>query len=130
MWVRSKVRGREVAVFSLEDARVRFKFTPVFLGDLSPHVRNPSHPLLDSEFHVTDSGFRIPDSRYWIPVFLSGTWIPDPLVSGISDFLSCIPDSKAQDSGFHSKFFQDFEFHKQKFRGLRNPDSLTLGDLS
>ena len=45
-----------------------------------------------------------PDSRYWIPVFfISGTWIPDSL--------SCIPDSKAQNSCFH----------KQKFSGFRNP---------
>ena len=56
-----------------------------------------------------DSWPWILDSRYWIPVFQS--WIPD--------FLSCIPDSKVQ----------DFWFHKQKFPGLRNPDSLTRAYL-
>ena len=39
-----------------------------------------------------------------------GFWIP--IISGIPDSLSCVPDSKAQDSGFH----------KQKFLGFRNPD--------
>ena len=34
--------------------------------------------------------------------------------NGILDSLSCIPDSKAQ----------DFGFHKQTFRGFRNPDCL------
>ena len=56
-----------------------------------------------------DSWPWILDSRYWIPVFQS--WIPD--------FLSCIPDSKVQ----------DFWFYKQKFPGLRNPDSLTRAYL-
>ena len=34
----------------------------------------------------------------------------------------------AKDSGFHNKFFQDSGFHKPKFPGFRNPNSLTLGD--
>ena len=37
------------------------------------------------------------------------------VASGIPDSLSCIPDSRAQDSGFH----------KQNFLGFRNPDFLT-----
>ena len=41
-----------------------------------------------------------------------------PIVSGIPDSLSCIPDSKAQDSGFH----------KPRFPGIRNQDSITWGD--
>ena len=81
------------------------------------HVRE-SKTFLDSGFHVTDSGFEAFDSG----LFFSGTWIPDSL--------SSIPDSKTQDSGFHGQFFPDSEFHKPKFRGLRNPDSLTLGDVS
>ena len=51
---------------------------------------------------------------FWIPVNLS-VWIL--IVSGIPDSLSCIPDFKDQDS----------EFHKQKFRRFRNPDSLIWG---
>ena len=42
-----------------------------------------------------------------------GFWIL--IVSGIPDCLSCIPYSKTQDSGFH----------KKKFPGFRNLDSLT-----
>ena len=34
-----------------------------------------------------------------------GFWIP--IVSGIPDFLSCIPDSKTQDSAFHEQKFRD-----------------------
>ena len=46
-----------------------------------------------------------------------GFWIP--IVSGIPDSLSCIPDSKAQ----------DFGFHKQNFYGFRNPYSIKWGEL-
>ena len=42
-----------------------------------------------------------------------------PIVcSGIPDSLRCIPDSKANDSGFR----------KQNFPGFRNPDALTWGE--
>ena len=48
---------------------------------------------------------------FWIQVPYSGLcqWIS--IVSGIPDSLSCIPDSKAQDSGLH----------KQNFLGFRIP---------
>ena len=45
-----------------------------------------------------------------------GFWIP--FLSGISEYLSSILDSKALHSGFY----------KQKFSRLRNPDSLTWGE--
>ena len=45
-------------------------------------------------FWIPRRGFR--NFRYWIPVFVSGTWIPD---------------SKAQDFGFHK---QKFPFHEAK----------------
>ena len=35
--------------------------------------------------------------------------------------MSCIPDSKAQDSGFHEMNFPDSGLHEQNFSGLRNP---------
>ena len=57
----------------------------------SPHVRE-SKKVLDSGFYAVDSGFQT------LSVEL-GFWIPN--VSGIPDSLSCIPDPKAQDSGFH-----------------------------
>ena len=67
--------------------------------------------------------------RYWILVFVSGTWILNPIVSGIPNFLNCNPDSKAQDFGFHKQiFFADSGFHKQKFPGFQNPAPLTWGD--
>ena len=55
-------------------------------------------------------------------------WIPDslsvepgfrmPIVNGISDSLTCIPDSKAKDLEFTSKNFPDSGFHEQKFPGF------------
>ena len=65
----------------------RFTFLVIF----SPDVRE-SKTVLDSGFHTVDSGFQ------YLSLEL-GFWIP--VVSGILDSLSCIPDSKDQDSGFH-----------------------------
>ena len=80
----------------------------------SPHVRDPR------QSSILYAMPWIPDPRYWIPVFLVklGFWIP--IISRIPDSLSCIPDSKAQDSGFH----------KQNFYGFRDPDSLTWGETT
>ena len=87
---------------------------------LSPHVRE-SKTSWDSGFQVLDSslgqwnldsgfqslvGFRIPWAVFRIPKHR------------IRDSFSCIPDSKAQKSGFH----------RQKFRTFRNPDSLIWGE--
>ena len=60
---------------------------------------------LDYGFHAVESrntGFRI-----FLSVVL-GFWIP--VVTEIPDSFSCIPDSKAKDSGFH----------KHNFPGIRN----------
>ena len=64
-------------------------------------------------FWIPRRGFRISGigSHYFSVQF--GFWIP--IVSGIPDSLSCIPDSKAQDS----------EFRKQKI--FRIPESLKWG---
>ena len=35
-----------------------------------------------------------------------GFWIP--IASGVADSLSCIPDAKARDSGFHMQIFSGF----------------------
>ena len=51
-------------------------------------VGGVKHSLKQKLFDIKLSGF------WWI-----GTWIP--IISGIPDSLSCIPDSKAHDSGFH-----------------------------
>ena len=66
------------------------------------------------------------DSRYWIRVLYQWNLVLRiPIVRGIPDSLSCIPDSKAQDSGFHSKTSLDSESHQGKSYGFRNLDSLT-----
>ena len=59
-----------------------------------------SRTVLDSTVLIQDSCFS---------VFARVTWIPDSL--------SCIPDCKAQDSGFHLNILLDL--------GFQNPDSLT-----
>ena len=61
-----------------------------------------------------DSGFQLLDSKS----FSEELGFRIPIVSGIPDSYSCIPDSKAKDS----------EFYMQKFPGSRNPDSLTWGE--
>ena len=64
------------------------------------------------------------DSTPWIPDSLSvdlGSWIPNSM--------SCIPNSKAQDSSNSpSKTFPGFGFHKQSFSRFRNPDSFAWGE--
>ena len=56
------------------------------------------------QYWFPDFTRRIQDSRYWTPDFVNRT----PIVSGIPDSLSCIPDSKAKDSSYG---------HKQKSPG-------------
>ena len=63
-----------------------------------PHVTE-SKTILDSGFHAVDSGFRIPGTELWI-LCLVELGFRIQIVSGIPDSLSCIPDSKAQDSRF------------------------------
>ena len=67
---------------------------------------------------ILDSMPWIPDSRYWIAVPVP---VQDPdslsvelgllnlIVSGIP---SCIPDSKAKDSGFHEQNFLGFRIQR------------------
>ena len=66
-----------------------------------------SKTVLDSAFHAVK--FRIP-----------GTGSQSLSVElGLRIAIVCgVPDSKAQDFGFHKQFFffKDFGFHKQKFR--------------
>ena len=67
----------------------------------------------------------IPDSSYWITIFVRRTWILDSTLREIPDPLRSIPDSQAQDSGFNE---QNFGFHKQTFSRFSNKDSLALGE--
>ena len=66
-----------------------------------PLIESPR--VSDSRLHAVDSA----DSRYWIPVFVSGFfWIL--ISSGIVDTLSCIQESTSQDSGLDNKIFPGF----------------------
>ena len=78
-------------------------------------------PMEGNQRHswIVDSTPSITDPRYWIPAFVSGSWILIPIVSRIPDSLGCIPDSKALDS----------RIYEQKLSGFRNPDSLTGSDI-
>ena len=68
--------------------------------------RNPSQSW------ILDSMPWIPDSSYWIPIL-------SRILSRIPDSLSCILDSKAQDTGFHSKNCTDSGI-RIPLHGLRN----------
>ena len=50
--------------------------------------------MLVREFWISGTGFQsfLVEHGFWIPI-----------LSGIPDSLSCIPDSKTQDSGFHKE---------------------------
>ena len=98
----------------MESARDYLFRISVCPGNFSPHVRE-SKTLLDSGFHVVDSGFHLLDSRS----FSVELGFRIRIVSGIPDSYTCIPDSKAQDSGFQM----------QKFPGFWNPDSFTWGEI-
>ena len=95
---------------------------PLSLGFWTPR-RRFRIPGIGFQSLSVELGFWTPRHRFRIPGIgfesLSvelAFWIP--IASGIPDSLSCIPDSKAQDS----------EFHKQKI--LRILDSLTRVDFS
>ena len=73
-------------------------------------VANTLHLFTSCEGIQDRLGFWIPRCGFQIPgtVFQSlsvelGFWIS--LVSGIPDSMSCIPDSKTRDSGFHKQIF-------------------------
>ena len=63
-----------------------------------------SKRALDSGFYALDSGFQALDSDLFLVEL--GFWIP--ILSRIPDSLSCIPESRVQDSGFHKQNFPGF----------------------
>ena len=101
-------------------------------------------------FWISRCKFQIPGN--WIPVFVKRTWILDSSRLWDSGFHTVnfgfqVLDSricqKNSDSGFQSLVgfripwavfwipkTQDSGFQKQTFPRFRNPDSLTLGDMS
>ena len=58
-------------------------------------------------FWIPHCGFRIPGTGFWYLSVELGFWIP--IVSGIPDSLSCIPDSKTWDSRFHEQNIPGFQ---------------------
>ena len=72
---------------------------------VSPHVRE-SKTVLDSGFHAVDSGFQLLGSRSYTVEL--GFQIP--IVSGIPDSHSCIPDPRPRILDSTSKNFQDSGF--------------------
>ena len=60
---------------------------------------------------ILDSSTRIPELRFLIPI-----------VSGILDSLSCIPDSKTRDSGFQKHNFPGFRILQAKISRI-NPET-------
>ena len=73
------------------------------------HVRK-SKTVLDFGFYAMDSGFQVLDS-----ILFSVTLIMDSIIGGIPDSLSCIPDSKAQDSGLNNQNFHRFRDSISKY---------------
>ena len=70
-----------------------------------------SKRVLDSGFYALDSGFQALDSDLFLVEL--GFWIP--ILSRIPDSLSCIPESKVQDSGFHKQNFPGFWIPKESY---------------
>ena len=109
---------RKLACFVPEKKITRINLLCLPFAKFLPHVRHvrESKTGLDSGFHTVDSRSQVLDS---LSVEL-GFGIP--IVSGSSDSLSCISDSKAKGSGFF----------KQKFLGigLRIPQAKIFPDSS
>ena len=65
-------------------------------------------------------GFRIPGAGFQYLSLELGFWIP--IVSEIPDSLSCIPNSKVQDSGFHEQNLFGFLFQQRgDFETIADP---------
>ena len=95
--------------------------------DLPPVLDNPRQSI---RFWIPYCGFLVL-GLYWILYPLSvELGFSIPIISRIPNFLSCIPDSKAQGSGFHKKSFSGFQIPQEKvfFTALQKPDYLTWGN--
>ena len=88
-----KVQPRSTSFLS------HFKTLSIGLAQGRPMLGDPTHPWILDSTH----GFRIPGTGFQSLTVELGLWIS--IINGIPDFLSCIPNSKAQDSGFHKHIF-------------------------
>ena len=89
-------------------------------------IRNHVQPMQGNprQYWILDSTSWIPD--FQVVDFSLCRWNVDlqiAIVGGIPDSLSCIPDSKAQDLGFKSKFSQILDPTRKTFldSGMRIP---------
>ena len=93
----------------------------------SPHVEGIQDSL---GFWIPSRGFRIPCTGFQSLSVEVGLWIP--IVSGISDSLSCILDSKTQDSGFltglRSKRFRGKGFSVLTAREMKREQKIKEGE--
>ena len=87
-------------------------------------------------FWIPHCGFRIPGTLFQYLSVELGFWIP--IVSGIPDFVSCIPDSKSKilpDSGFPYMWGEMSDFlslsnHKDNVSGKKLPPKTLSRSLS
>ena len=78
--------------------------------------------ILRAGFRILITGFHYSQERMIILSCYSSIEIP--IVSGIPDFLSCIPNSNTYaDSGFRKKIYPDSGFHKQNIPAFWHLDS-------
>ena len=116
----SRLRSQKTRYIATDhdDANITFGFPVVFWAPGKIHWlrRNPRQSW------ILDCAPWIPDSRY----FVSGFWVP--IVSGIRDSFRCIPESKAQYSGYHKYKYPGFRISQAKLPGFRNTYSLTWGE--
>ena len=77
-------------------------------------------------FWIPHCGFRIPGTGFWYLSVELGFWIP--VVSGIQIPWAVFQIPKPGIPDSMSKIFPDSRFHKCKFPGFQNLDSLTLGE--
>ena len=91
-------------------------------GTVSSQIAHSGFHAVDSRFQVLDPGSFSVELGFLIPI-----------VSGMPDSLSCIPDSKDQDSRLHKRKFIRFQILQAKCpgfaHGFRSLGSLRLHSL-
>ena len=75
-------------------------------------------------FWIPRRGFRIRGTGFQYLSVELGFWIP--IVSGIPDSLSCIPDSKTQNSGFHKPNFFSYPYKHIRYTYVTSDEWLKL----
>ena len=128
MWAhRSDVATHPVENFYALSSAI-FESSSTKVHRITNKVRQKLAPIRESKTVLASGSHTvwIPDSSYWITIFVRRTWILDStLRERFRRSPGDIPDSQAQDSGFNE---QNFGVHKQTFSRFSNKDSLALGE--